>query len=309
MKHFFKQILALAVVLWAQTATINIAFSAQQLVTFNSADGQLSIPAFWFPASEPDNDPELPKLKPAIIGLHGCGGPLGADNTLSLHLARYAAYFNAEAYHFLVPNSFGPRGEKSICGTPSSRRTITEADRREDVFAAMAWLATQPDVDIKRVAVVGWSHGGQTVLSTMDYSDPFVAAQVRQPLAAVSFYPGCFNQMKNSQYKVKAPLLIMAGELDNWTPAKNCVTFYDRVKSSATAPFELVVYPGSYHGFDSLSPVAERSGVGSTLSGKAMVGGNPQAMRASHQQLFEFLALHFGSASKLTTKQRLDLKP
>jgi dienelactone hydrolase len=309
MTHFYKQILAAALILWAQAATVNIALAAQQLVTISSADGRLSIPAFWFPADSTGNSQDAPRLKPVIIGLHGCGGPLGTHDKLSLHLARYAAYFNAESYHFLAPNSFAARGERSICGSSGAQRSINEADRREDVFAAMAWLSAQPDVDMKRVAVVGWSHGAQTVLSVMEANDSFVSAQPRQPLAAVAFYPGCFSQGKGSGYKLKAPLLLMIGELDNWTPARHCVAFHQRMRFSSGPPFELVVYPGSYHGFDGLSPVTERSGVGSTASGKATVGGNPEAMRASHQRLFDFLAQQFGSPLQLTLDQRLAVKP
>ena len=222
-------------------------------------------------------------------------------------MARYAAYFNAEAYHFVVPNSFAARGEKSICATPNRSRTITELDRREDVFAAMAWLATQPGVDMARVAVVGWSHGAQTVLSLLDASDPFVAVQPRRPVAAAAFYPGCFGMAKNARYKLAAPLLLLAGELDNWTPATNCVAFHQRVQSNVAVPFDIVVYPGSYHGFDSQSKVVERSGVGNTASGKAMVGGNPEVLVESHQRLFDFLAQHFNAPLRLSTRQRLEV--
>ena len=309
MHAIFRQILAVALILCAQAAITTIAFAAPQEVAINSADGKLSIPAFWFPTGSAVDSAEPAKLRPVVIGLHGCGGPLDANDKLSPLLSRYAAYFNAEGYQFLVPNSFAARGEKSICGTPTARRTITERDRRDDVFAAMSWLATQPGVDVARVMVVGWSHGAQTVLQVMDASDSFVASQPRQPVAAVGFYPGCFSLAKSARYKLAAPMLLMIGELDNWTPAKHCVAFHERMQPTAAEPFDLVVYPGSYHGFDSLSKVVERSGVGNTASGKAMVGGNPEAMKASHQRLFDFLALHAGTPLRLTAQQRLAIVP
>ena len=301
------KILALALALSAQAAITNIASAAPKIVAFDSTDGKLSIPAFWFPAVGTLENAS--RLKPVIIGLHGCGGPLDANDKLSPFLARYAAYFNAEGYDFLVPDSFTPRGEKSICGTPNAQRRITELDRREDVFAAMRWLGAQPDVDTKRVAVVGWSHGAQTVLAVVNANDSFVAAQLHRPTAAVAFYPGCFSLAKGGNYKLGAPILMMVGELDNWTPARHCVTFHEQMRITSGPLFDLVVYPGSYHGFDSLSKVVERSGVGNTASGKAMVGGNSEAMQGSHQRLFDFLALHFGSPLKLTTPQRLAIKP
>ena len=192
MKYFYIQIrvLALALALCGLAAFANAAPAAPQTIAFNSADDKLSIAAFWFPVGGAIDGAEPAKLRPVVIGLHGCGGPLDTNDKLSPLLSRYAAYFNAEAYHFLVPNSFAARGEKSICSTPNARRSITELDRREDVFAAMAWLATQPGVDMARVMVVGWSHGAQTVLQVMDASNRFVASQPRQPVAAVAFYPG-----------------------------------------------------------------------------------------------------------------------
>ena len=304
MRRFPLKIVAAALILLAQAAITTVAFAAPQEVAISSADGKLSIPSFWFASAAGNAAP-----RPVIVGLHGCGGPLDANGNLSPFLARYATYFNAEAYHFLVPNSFAARGEKSICATPNASRTITELDRRADVFAAMAWLATQPGVDMTRVAVVGWSHGAQTVLNVVDASDPWVAAQPRKAMAAVAFYPGCFGTLKNVRYKLSAPLLLMAGELDNWTPAKNCATFHERVQAGAGAPFDLEVYPGSYHGFDSLSKVAERSGLGNIASGKAIVGGNPGALKASHQRLFDFLALHFALPLRLTSPQRLGVVP
>ena len=301
------RILAVALILCAQEAIIAIAFAAPKQVAFNSADGKLAIAAFWFPSVSIPENTDTPK--PVIIGLHGCGGPLDANDRLSPFLARYAAYFNAESYHFLVPNSFTPRGEKSICATPNARRSITESDRRDDVFAALSWLSTQSGVDMARVAVVGWSHGAQTVLQVIDGSLKTSNSQLYKPAAAVAFYPGCLSQLKNAGYQPGAPLLLMTGELDNWTPAKNCIAFHDRIAPVAIHPFDLVVYPGSYHGFDSLSKVVERAGVGNTASGKAMVGGNPDALRASHLRLFDFLARHLANPIRLTAEQRLEIKP
>jgi dienelactone hydrolase len=110
-----------------------------------------------------------------------------------------------------------------------------------------------------------------------------------KPRAAVAFYPGClkFNRMFN--YALAAPLLLMIGELDDWTPAKACEDLHRRLARPGAAPFELVVYPGSYHGFDGPAPVRVRDNVGNTRSGKATVGGHPEAAERSRTKLFEFL--------------------
>jgi dienelactone hydrolase len=267
-------------------------------VSIPSLDGKLQIPAYWFDAG--DGEP-----RPAIIGLHGCGGALDGKGNFGERFFRYAGYFNAERIHFLPLDSFTPRGQKSICETPNKLRTIHEADRREDVFAAIAWLAKQPSVDMSRIVVMGWSHGAQTVLSTVDATDKYVQAQALQPRAAVAFYPGCLVNNKMWNYEVHKPLLIMIGELDDWTLARECVALQERLhKNKANAPVDLVVYPDSYHGFDGPGPVRQMEGLGNTKTGKATVGGNPAAREASHARMFEFLSAQLGQPLLLSHAQR-----
>ncbi|MES2190151.1 MAG: dienelactone hydrolase family protein [Pseudomonadota bacterium] len=267
-------------------------------VDIPSQDGKLHIPGYWFETG--DKTPQ-----PVIIGLHGCGGALDSKGNFAERFFRYAGYFNAERMHFLALDSFTPRGQKSICETPNNRRTIHEADRREDVFAAINWLARQPNVDASRIVVMGWSHGAQTLLSTIDATDKYVQAQKFQPRAAVAFYPGCLRNNRMWDYEVHMPLLIMIGALDDWTLADECVTLKNRLaRNRANAPVDLVVYPGNYHGFDGVGPVRIMEGLGNTKSGKAMVGGNPAAREASHARMFDFLSAQLGQPLLLTHAQR-----
>jgi dienelactone hydrolase len=277
--------------------------AAQAQVEILAQNSKLMLPAYWFKA-----DAQEPL--PVVIALHGCGGALDAKGQLNPLWRRYAGYFNAERMHFVVLDSFSPRGQTSICATPSKQRTIHEEDRREDVFAAMVWLARQPGVDESRIMVVGWSHGAQTVLSVMDASDKYVQTQMFQPKAAAAFYPGCTKFLKPGNYRIQTPLLVMSGELDDWTPASPCAALRDQVlRRQVQAPFDLVVYPDSYHGFDGVAEVRTRDNVGNTRSGKATVGGNPLALKASHARLFEFVAAQVGEPLRLSHEERLKVPP
>ena len=278
-------------------------FAAQAQLEIPAQNSKLMLPAHWFKA-------DAQKPRPVVIALHGCGGALDAKGQLSPIWRRYAGYFNAERMHFVVLDSFSPRGLTSICATPSRQRTVHEEDRREDVFAAIAWLAGQSNVDASRIMVVGWSHGAQTVLSVMDASDKTVQPQKIQPKATVAFYPGCTKFLKMGGYRIQAPLLVMIGELDDWTPASACAALRDQVvRRQAQAPFALVVYPDSYHGFDGLAEVRTRDKVGNTQSGRATVGGNPAAQEASHARLFEFVAAQMGEPLRLSHEDRLKVAP
>ena len=46
-----------------------------------------------------------------------------------------------------------------------------------------------------------------------------------------------------------APTIILIGELDDWSPAKDCERWMER-RAGKGAPVKLVIYPGAYHSFD-----------------------------------------------------------
>ena len=45
------------------------------------------------------------------------------------------------------------------------------------------------------------------------------------------------------------PALILIGELDDWTPARDC-ELWTKWQANRGAPVKLIVYPGAYHAFD-----------------------------------------------------------
>lgn len=49
---------------------------------------------------------------------------------------------------------------------------------------------------------------------------------------------------------MNAPLLILIGEVDDWTPASRCVAMMPKGKTYSEVM--LKVYPGAFHGFDTL---------------------------------------------------------
>ena len=261
-------------------------------VSFASDESGITLRGYWTP-------PEGAVKAPAVVALHGCGGLPQDRGTLNYAQNRYIRIFHDAGVGVLYLDSFGPRGQTSICEQKPSQRTLTEANRRLDVLAALQWLARQPEVSATQLGVVGWSHGGQTVLASADRSADAVAKAPVKPAAMVAFYPGCNAFEKQTSYGVVVPLLVMSGELDNWTPAANCKALTERLAASKQ-PVRYVQYPGSYHAFDASTPVVERDNVGGTSSGKAMVGGNPEARAASAREMLQFLSQHWAFAVDLS---------
>jgi dienelactone hydrolase len=284
---------AAAVCLVAAAAPAAPAMPAGQPVTVESLDrsgGQpVALPGHWFRADLPSGPAGA--AAPALVLLHGCGGPYGAPGPagprLAVRMLDYAGLINSLGVHVLVTDSLTPRGEKELCTQRAGTRRVTQVERRRDALGALRWLAVQPGVDATRLGLLGWSHGGSAVLAATDAGHPEVARANPRPALAVAFYPGCAAALSEG-WRPAAPLLLLVGEADDWTPAEPCRRLAARAGAPAVA-FES--YPGAHHGFDGTAPVRLRRDVpnGARPGQGVHVGGDPAARAASREQLSRFL--------------------
>jgi len=174
---------------------------------------------------------------PAVIGLHGCGG---MHETTKQKLADDLV---AWGYVTLLVDSFATRDIDHAC--PPERVVGILSKRTTDAYGALAFLARQPFVDTRRVAVVGFSQGGGITLSmaaTRSF-EPLLPSNLRFR-AAVAFYPPCRTPLMRPEI----PTLILIGALDDWTPSEYCSRRVDDWGTEGP-PIEHVVYPGTHHGF------------------------------------------------------------
>jgi len=233
-----------------------LALPVPERVEFASLDKDVAIQALYF--RPPGVSPGKPV--PLVIAAHGCGGmfsdsPARRDQ-LSERSIAWTDMLLADGYAVLWPDSFNSRGRRSVCLVKRGEPSITPMTRRLDILGALAYAATQPGIDRKRVALLGWSHGGSTTLATVNGKDPriakfFAGAGAPPPLVgAVAFYPGCVVSLrKGGEWLPSMPLRIHTGELDDWTPSASCVALDDEARPRG-ADMAVTVYPGAYHGFD-----------------------------------------------------------
>ena len=226
---------------------------------------------------------------PALVLLHGCGGMYTPSGYITASYRRWAELLAEDGYVALLVDSFNPRGHRTICEL--QKRPILESrERVEDAYAAARWLSQQPYVGAGRIGLLGWSNGGTGTLYALR-----PASRVDPAFrAAVAFYPGCRTLSRaKTPYQPYAPLLILAGGADDWTPAAPCADLVDIAKGQS-APANIVVYPDAHHSFDRVNlPVRYRPNVRNLNKPDrlgATVGEHPEAREAAIKRTREFLA-------------------
>jgi dienelactone hydrolase len=231
--------------------------------------------------------PSGPGPFPAVVIMHDCSG-LGPRSSGAP--GRWAKELVARGYRVMMPDSFTPRGvPNGVCVGPLPHGVDVSHERRaRDAYAALAELRQRADVDGRRVGIMGGSHGGSCTLATMRASGDETGGGFA---AAVALYPRCAAFTGAfGVYRSRAPLLILIGDQDDWTPAEPCRVLAER----ATQAGDLVaikIYPGAHHSFDSPNPVryvATRINPSAPSGRGATTGGNPEAWADSIQQVAAF---------------------
>jgi dienelactone hydrolase len=243
---------------------------------------------------------------PAVVIMHDCSG-LGPRSSGAPR--RWGEELQKQGYVVAIPDSFTTRGHASgVCTDPSpSRNDVSPFRRVNDAYAALAYVRGFPYVDGGHVGIMGGSHGGLTTLASLvapeGPQDPLAQEKRNGFAAAVALYPGCgvgLGSWRLSRvgsrvefsgvYKPIAPLLILVGEKDDWTPAQPCRKMVDGAQKGGY-PVTIKIYPGAHHSFDSNSPVryvAERVNASSPTGRGATTGGDPAAWADSIREVGTF---------------------
>jgi len=216
---------------------------------------------------------------PAVVLMHGCSGWHGSN------INDWADWYVERGWVALALDSFGTRGISQIC----AGEHLGYVQRGLDAYGAFDYLAAQPNVDVQRIIVMGFSNGGSTVIYTM--GDQILRAY-RQPgqkrfHAGVAFYPGRCNLSKPY-----GPVTIVTGELDDWTPVVRCNMdlAYNGFPNEQVSFHEI---PGAYHAFDMFrwkhKPVKARQYLGHHIE------PNRLATDQSRDIVAEFLQHHLAT--------------
>jgi dienelactone hydrolase len=200
---------------------------------------------------------------PAVVVLHGCNG-------VSPHYRLWAQRLMSWGYMTLLVDSFRPRGFTNVC----NQGMLVPAElRARDAFAAAEYLRSLANVRADRVGVIGFSHGGWTVMQIVQ-----TKADFKPFAAAVAFYPWCASP--------EAPLttdtLVLIGDADDWTPAERCESFRALARTDGHV-LRMKIYPGALHAFD--NKLARKQ-----LFAGHWIGGQPEGADGAIAETRAFLA-------------------
>lgn len=239
-------------------------FPAAEIIRWNSFD-QRSISGL---IARPPKD-KFKGPRPVFILIHG--GP-EAQAQIGF-LGRFNYLLGELGVTLIQPNVRGSNGfGKSFLKLDDG---LLREDSVKDIGALLDWIATQPDLDAKRVMVAGGSYGGYMSLAiSTHYADRIVGAidtvgishfvtfldrteSYRRDLRRVEYGDERIPEMRafmekiaplNNAQKITKPLFVIQGKNDPRVPVNEAEQIVAKVKQNKT-PVWYLVADNEGHGF------------------------------------------------------------
>jgi dienelactone hydrolase len=179
---------------------------------------------------------------PAVVVVHTVAGYLDGNEGL------YAAELRKAGFATLTYDGFAARGSTGLALSRSGPGLW--ASGVADAYAALRLLAGDPRIDAGRIAIVGFSYGGEVahlaafagLRAALDPGEARFAAHV-------AYYPaGVFGVVAEPGAYTGSPILMLLGEKDDNLPVAKVESYLEYAKAAGfPAPIERVTYPGAYH--------------------------------------------------------------
>ena len=145
--------------------------------------------------------------------------------------------------------------------------------------AALATLATQPEVDATRLAAIGFCYGGKVILD--------LARSGAALKAVVTFHANLSHQVVAEKGKVQAEILVLHGEKDTMVSLADVETFKQEM-ANADVKNEVIILKDAKHGFS--NPLADERAKTNGVD----LGYNPEAEKAGLSAMYALLKQQLG---------------
>jgi len=177
---------------------------------------------------------------PAVVFLHGSGGVNASHD-------RWAQEMLALGIATFIMDSFTGRG---IVQTSTDQAQLGRLAMIVDAYRALELLARHPRIDPQRIALIGFSRGGQSAL----YASVRRFQRMHGPAglefaAYIPFYAACNTTFRDDGDIADRPIRIYHGLADDYVPIGPCRPYVARLRAAGKDVI-LTEYPNAHHAFD-----------------------------------------------------------
>jgi carboxymethylenebutenolidase len=205
------------------------------------------------------HEPKTSSAHPAIVLMHGSGGNIG------FWLDRLAPYLSSAGIALYAPHYFD-RTNTVRADLAAITDGVHVPQWLSTLDAALTFASTRPNVDPKRVAIIGISLGAFLALAlAAELSaspDPAIRHRIR---AVVDLSGGLVEPYAARATSAFPPTLIIHGEADNVVPVSQARAL-DKLLTSLNVKHETRLLPNEGHWFSGAAQMQLLLAVGGFLS-------------------------------------------
>ena len=184
----------------------------------------------------------------AVVIIPSSGG-VKAD--IELH---YAAAFAGAGIAALVIDTFGSR---RLTNSVHDQSVLSPFQVTNDAFGGLRWLMNDKRFRADRIGITGVSKGGAAALdSALTVQRRWMRLSTAHAFAAhAPIAPPCY-WVPRTLTATGAPIHFMLAELDDQTPATQCVSLAEKIRRAGNPKVEVKVYKGAHHAWEVLGASA-----------------------------------------------------
>ena len=181
---------------------------------------------------------------PAVVLLHGSGG-------VGVNVLDWEQELNSQGVATFVLDAFSGRG---IVQTSTNQGLLGRLAMTYDAYRALEVIEKHPRIDAQRIAVMGFSRGGQAALyaSMKRFQRMHGPASGQDFAAYLPFYASCGTRFIDDEAVSPNPIRLFHGAADNYVQVAPCRGYVARLKAKG-ANVALTEYAGAHHVFDGRS--------------------------------------------------------
>lgn len=177
---------------------------------------------------------------PVVILVHGSGG-------IEENAGVWERLFASLGISTFEIDSFTGRG---IVSTVADQSQLGRLNMILDLFRSLGILAAHPRIDPNRIAVMGFSRGGQAALyATVKRFQKMWNLSGIDPAAYIALYAPCITTYIDDTQVTDHPIRIFHGRSDDWVEIAPCRAYFKRLRVTSN-DVQMTEYPNTWHAFD-----------------------------------------------------------